>query len=254
MLVSPSHGGNVGAAARAMRVMGLRRLFVVKPRFPGVLAHPDAIAFASGATDVLAAAIELDTLDEALAGVHLAVAVSAETREFGAGPQPPWNICPDLAALLRADPLMQIALVFGPERTGLSIEHVQRCQQVVAIPGEPDYNSLNLAQAVQIMCWELRRAAMAGESLAVPALADPDAGRPATREQIERFQVHFEQALVAIDFLDPDAPKKLVPRLRRLFARAGLSMQEVDLLRGMCKQMLLAAEGELPGRRKRRVK
>jgi tRNA/rRNA methyltransferase len=250
VLVSPSHGGNVGAAARAMRVMGLRTLFVVRPRFPAICAHPDAIAFASGATDVLAAATEVDTLDEALAGVHSAIAVSAESREFSAAPRPPWAVCPEIAAELAADPQRQVALVFGPERTGLSIEHVQRCERVVSIPGEPDYNSLNLAQAVQVLCWELRRAALAGQPAAPPAL-DPDAGRPASHDQIERFHAHFEQALVAIEFLDPQAPKKLVPRMRRLFARAGLSIEEVDLLRGVCKQILLAADGRLPGRRKR---
>ena len=250
MLVSPSHGGNVGAAARAMRVMGLRTLFVVRPRFAAICSHPDAIAFASGATDILAAASEVDTLEEALAGVHGAVAVSAESREFSAAPRPPWSVCPEIAAELAADPLRQIALVFGPERTGLSIEHVQRCGRVVSIPGEADYNSLNLAQAVQVLCWELRRAALAGQPAAPPAL-DPDAGRPASHDQIERFHAHFEQALVAIEFLDPQAPKKLVPRMRRLFARAGLSIEEVDLLRGVCKQILLAADGRLPGRRKR---
>ena len=230
--------------------MGLRTLFVVRPRFPAICSHPDAIAFASGATDVLAAATEVDTLDDALAGVHCAIAVSAESREFSAAPRPPWEVCPELAAELAADPDRQVALVFGPERTGLSIEHVQRCERLVAIPGEPDYNSLNLAQAVQVLCWELRRAALAGQPAAPPA-ANPDAGRPASHDQIERFHAHFEQALVAIEFLDPQAPKKLVPRMRRLFARAGLSMEEVDLLRGVCKQILLAAEGRLPGRRKR---
>lgn len=250
MLVSPSHGGNVGAAARAMRVMGLRRLFVVRPRFPAICSHPDAIAFASGASDILASAIEVDTLDLALADVHSAIAVSAETREFGAAPRAPWVVCPEVIAELAADPERQVALVFGPERTGLSIEHVQRCERLVSIPGEPDYNSLNLAQAVQVLCWELRRAALAGEP-AAPAAAEPDAGRPASHDQVERFHAHFEQALVAIEFLDPLAPKKLVPRMRRLFARAALSAEEVDLLRGVCKQILLAAEGRLPGRRKR---
>ncbi|MCX7271848.1 MAG: RNA methyltransferase [Burkholderiales bacterium] len=228
MLVSPSHGGNVGATARAMRVMGLRSLTVVRPRFAGICSHPDAVAFASGATDVLAGAIEVDTLDDALADCHLAVAVSAETRD---------------------DPALQAALVFGPERTGLSVAHVQRCSVVVSIPGEPGYSSLNLAQAVQVLCWELRRAALAG--VVPPQPAEPGAGPPATHQQIEQFHAHFEEALVAVGFLDPLAPKKLVPRMRRLFARAGLRVEEVELLRGVCKQMLLAARGALPGRSRR---
>ena len=249
VLVSPSHGGNVGATARAMRVMGLRSLTVVRPRFAGICSHPDAVAFASGATDVLAGAIEVDTLDDALADCHLAVAVSAETREFSAAPRPPWEVCPQIIGALADDPALQAALVFGPERTGLSVAHVQRCSAVVSIPGEPGYSSLNLAQAVQVLCWELRRAALAG--VVPPQPAEPGAGPPATHQQIEQFHAHFEEALVAVGFLDPLAPKKLVPRMRRLFARAGLRVEEVELLRGVCKQMLLAARGALPGRARR---
>jgi tRNA/rRNA methyltransferase len=264
VLVNPSHAGNIGAAARAMRVMGLRSLALVAPRHPQAASHPDAIAFASGATDVLAAAREFPTLEAALADTHLAVAVSAATREFAAAPIPPWALGPRVLAALAADAGLRVALVFGNERTGLSIAQVQRCAMVVSIPGEPDYHSLNLAQAVQVLAWELRRAALgvsgvqpapAGEAAATsagatePALAEPDAGPPATHEQLERFHAHFEQALIAVGFLDPATPRKLMPRMRRLFARAALRAEEVDLLRGVCKQMLLAAEGRLPGRR-----
>ena len=264
VLVNPSHAGNIGAAARAMRVMGLRSLALVAPRHPQAASHPDAIAFASGATDVLAAAREFPSLEAALADTHLAVAVSAATREFAAAPMPPWALGPRVIAALAADPGLRVALVFGNERTGLSIAQVQRCAMVVSIPGEPDYHSLNLAQAVQVLAWELRRAALgvsgvqpapAGEAAATsagatePALAEPDAGPPATHEQLERFHAHFEQALIAVGFLDPATPRKLMPRMRRLFARAALRAEEVDLLRGVCKQMLLAAEGRLPGRR-----
>ncbi len=267
VLVNPSHAGNIGAAARAMRVMGLRSLALVAPRHPQAASHPDAIAFASGATDVLAAAREFPTLEAALADTHLAVAVSAATREFAAAPIPPWALGPRVLAALAADAGLRVALVFGNERTGLSIAQVQRCAMVVSIPGEPDYHSLNLAQAVQVLAWELRRAAL-GVSGAQPAsvgtpeaasadaadpalvaLPEPDAGPPATHEQLERFHAHFEQALIAVGFLDPATPRKLMPRMRRLFARAGLRAEEVDLLRGVCKQMLLAAEGRLPGRR-----
>jgi tRNA/rRNA methyltransferase len=120
---------------------------------------------------------------------------------------------------------------------------------VVSIPGEPDYHSLNLAQAVQVMAWEMRRAVTAGASIAPMVAAEPDAGVPATHAQREAFLEHLEQALVAVGFLDPATPRKLMPRMRRLFARADLRAEEVDLLRGVCKQMLLAARGELPGRR-----
>ena len=248
VLVHPSHGGNVGATARAMRVMGLRELWLVAPRFPGVAADPQALAFASGATDVLGASREVATLDEALDSVHHAIAISAATREIAAAPMTPEAACGELAARM-SEGGSRAALVFGAERTGLSIDQVQRCGQVVSIPGEPDYHSLNLSQAVQVMCWELRRAALAPSP--APAPSDPDAGPPASLGQTERFLEHFEQALTAIEFLDPAAPKKLMPRMRRLFLRAGLRTEEVDLLRGVCKQMLLAAEGRLPGRLRR---
>jgi len=127
VLVSPSHGGNVGAAARAMRVMGLRRLSLVSPRFADICAHPEAIAFASGATEVLAGAQVHESLDAALADCHLAVAVSAESREFSAAPQPPWAVCPALLRALEDDEALEVAMVFGTERTGLSIEQVGRC-------------------------------------------------------------------------------------------------------------------------------
>jgi tRNA/rRNA methyltransferase len=247
VLVNPSHAGNVGAAARAMRVMGLRSLVLVAPRAAQAASHPDALAFASGATDVLAAAREVGSLDEALADVHLAVAVSAATREFAAAPLPPWEACPRVLAALASDPALRVALVFGNERTGLSIGQVQRCAMVVSIPGEPDYHSLNLAQSVQVLAWELRRTSLASLP-AAPEVPEPDAGPAATQLQIERFLEHFEQALTAVAFLDPATPRKLMPRMRRLFARAALRAEEVDLLRGVCKQMLLAAEGRLPGR------
>lgn len=249
VLVHPSHAGNVGAAARAMRVMGLRSLVLVAPRTAQAAAHPDAIAFASGAIDVLQAARTCASLDEALADIHLAVAVSAASREFATAPLPPGEGCERVVRALANDDRLRVALVFGNERTGLTIEQLQRCPMVVSIPGEPDYHSLNLAQAVQVMAWEMRRAVTAGASVAPTVAAEPDAGVPATHAQREAFLAHLEQALVAVGFLDPATPRKLMPRMRRLFARADLRAEEVDLLRGVCKQMLLAARGELPGRR-----
>jgi len=236
VLVSPSHPGNVGAAARAMRVMGLRDLVLVAPRFPGAAAHSDAIAFASGATDVLAGSRELPALADALADTTLAVAVSAAAREFGPPPLAPAQACELALDELAGDAGQRVAFVFGPERTGLSIAHVQRCQALLSIPAEADCSSLNLAQAVQIVAWELRRAAVA----AFPR--PPSDARYASLASVEALYEHLERALVAVRFLDPAHPKKLMPRMRRLFARTRLEVEEVELLRGVCKQMLLAAE------------
>jgi tRNA/rRNA methyltransferase len=245
VLVEPSHPGNVGAAARAMRVMGLRELALVRPRVPEALQHANAVAFASGARDVLDAARVYATLDDALADAGLAVAVSASTREFGAAPLDPDRCAQEVIEELTADGALRVAIVFGPERTGLTIGDVQRCQRVCTIPGEPDYHSLNLAQAVQLIAWMLRRQAL-GETVPVPADDAEATSRRAPAGEVEAFFAHLERALVAVQFLDPAHPKKLMPRLRRLFARAGLESEEVQLLRGMCKQMELAAQQRLP--------
>ncbi|MFT3804296.1 MAG: RNA methyltransferase [Burkholderiaceae bacterium] len=255
VLVQPSHPGNVGACARAMRVMGLRRLVLVDPVRADVLHDSQARALSSGAADVLDAARVCASLDEALADVTLAVAISADAREFG----PP--LCdPDAACAAVVDELQQadahqVALVFGPERTGLSITDAGRCQLLCAIPGESDYNSLNLAQAVQVIAYELRRTVMrrvpadaAGAGMAVrsdvdveagadvgAAAGDPTATVRAPQQDVEQFFQHFERALVRIGFLDPAHPKKLMARLRRLFGRARLEVDEVRLLRGLCR-------------------
>lgn len=234
VLVRPSHPGNVGAAARAMRVMGMWHLTVVAPRYPGVLSHPDAIAYASGAVDVLQAGREAESLDDALADTHLAVAISAEGREFGPSPQTPEVLVDALQDELMRDPMQRVALVFGTERTGLSIAEVSRCQALLAIPTAPGYGSLNLAQAVQVVAFSLAQAARrAGATIQAPQ----EAARYATQAQVAALFEHLEQALIDIAFVDPRHPKKLVPRLRRLLGRTRLEIEEVDLLRGICTQM-----------------
>ncbi len=260
MLVEPSHPGNVGAAARAMRVMGLRELWLVTPRVADAPSHPDAIAFASGAHDVLARARIVASLDEALADIGFSIAVSAAPREFGAVPRDPDACAREAIDELADDHTLRAALVFGPERTGLTIAQVQRCQRVCTIPGEPDYHSLNLAQAVQLIAWSVRRAALLGaratnasaivddaSAMSTPAADAHARGRSrAPASGVEALLQHLERALVAVQFLDPRHPKKLMPRIRRLLARAGLEPEEVHLLRGICKQMELAAAGRLP--------
>lgn len=234
VLVQPSHPGNVGATARAMRTMGLRRLVLVDPRFPDVLEHRDALAFASNSAEVLEEAHCVASLEQALEGVSLAVAVSAASREFGPMPQAPASLAPWALAELAADPAHELAVVFGPERTGLSIESVQRCQALISIPTAPGHESLNLAQSVQVMAYALACAAHQ-ELPAVGSL--PWVGKLASHEALEGLFAHLERSMVAIGFIDPRHPKKLMPRLRRLLSRSRLEVEEVDILRGICTQI-----------------
>ncbi|CAM2146731.1 tRNA Cm32/Um32 methyltransferase [Pararobbsia alpina] len=242
VLVEPSHPGNVGSAARALKTMGFARLVVVRPKVAHVHEDPEACAMASGADDVLANTHIVDSLEDALSGVHWSLALSARPREYG-----PPVLTPRTAAE-RAVPIVaggqqEIALVFGNERVGLSNADVERCSGIVHIPANPAYSSLNLAQAVQVLAYELRMAfqAQGHAQHASPAIVDPDASPLAASEDVERMFVHLENALVSIDFLDPANPKKLMPRLRRLFARTGLSREEVHILRGIAKHILLKA-------------
>lgn len=243
VLVETSHPGNVGSVARAIKTMGFGgapdSLVLVSPREHGVRAHPEAVALASGADDVLRAARVVDDLEQALTGTAFAVAMTARQREFG----PPRLLPRDavVAARERLETGAEVAFVFGNERFGLPNEAVDRCSAVTHIPANPAYASLNLAQAVQLIAYEMRLALLAERA------APPDdigyAGEAATAEQIEAMFVHLQQGLEAIGFLDPAHPKKLMPRLRRLFARSGLEREEVNILRGIAKQMTLAGRG-----------
>ena len=238
VLVEPSHPGNVGAAARALKTMGFSRLVLVAPRVANVQGDPEAIAMASGADDVLASAHVVPTLTDALSGAQWSLALTARSREYG-----PPQLAPRAAALHAREHAAQgdIALVFGNERTGLSNEDVERCSALAHIPANPAYSSLNLAQAIQVLSYELRMA-----YLESPQTGDVDGvGAPGTAnvraasDEIERMFVHLENALIALEFLDPANPKKLMSRLRRLFARAGLEREEVNIVRGIAKHILL---------------
>ncbi len=248
VLCGTSHPGNVGAAARALRAMGLRRLVLAGPRDPALCSHPEAIARASRADDVLAAARVVPDLAAALAGTTLAIAVSADAREFGPPAQPPEECVRRARDELAGDPAHRVAFVFGAERTGLSIEEAALCQALCSIPGEADYASLNLAQAVQVVAYCLRADARQVRDDAPPGArhdARPDASshaatgaaRFATHAEVEALYAHLERALVQVGFLDPRHPKKLMPRLRRLFARSRLEAEEVAILRGVCAQI-----------------
>lgn len=285
VLVETSHPGNVGSVARAIKTMGFGArpgtLVLVSPREPAVREHPEAVALASGADDVLRAARVVDDLETALAGASYTVAMTARQREFG----PPRLLPREATARARGHLLAaaagfgsastaeatlertqgstqgstqeptaefspeaaDVAFVFGNERFGLPNEAVDRCSVVTHIPANPAYASLNLAQAVQLIAYEMRLALL--QDRAAPPSDIGYAGQAATAEQIEAMFAHLQQGLEAIGFLDPAHPKKLMPRLRRLFARSGLEQEEVNLLRGIAKQMTLAGRGPRSGER-----
>lgn len=231
VLVETSRPGNIGAAARALKTMGLSELVLVRPRDPEALSHEEAIAFASGATDVLSRARIVSSIDEALSGCNFAAAVSARLREYS----PPVMTPRALTAQVAGDPTLQAAIVFGNERFGLPNDVVERCNVLINIPANPDYSSLNLAQAVQVIAYECRLAAI-GDAL--PETAIGFKGVSADMAQVDGMYAHLEQALIALGFLNPHNPKKLMPRLKRMFARAGLEVEEVNILRGIARQIL----------------
>jgi tRNA/rRNA methyltransferase len=232
VLVETSHPGNIGSAARAIKTMGFSELVLVNPRLPHALEDAQAIALASGATDVLASARVVDTLDEALDGCNISVALAATLREFS----PPVFEPRQLAERLAGDEALRAALVFGNERFGLSNEEVMKCSALVSIPANAAYSSLNLSQAVQVLAYECRIAAL-GETREPSGIGFR--GEPASAEQVEGMFRHLEQALVEIEFLDPENPKKLMPRLRRMFSRTQLETEEVNILRGIATQLIL---------------
>lgn len=238
VLVHTSHAGNVGAAARAMKVMGFADLVLVRPRFADITCHEEAVAMASGAADVLVRARVVDTLTEALDGCTHACATAMTPRDFG---PPTFAPRPYLADLAPQAP--RLAFVFGPERTGLANDDVYRCHACLSIPAAPDYGSLNLAQAVQVLAYEWRQAL--GGYAVQARTAEPV---PADLGAVQGALDHWQQVLVQIGFLDPAAPKKLMPRLQQLALRAGLSEQEVHILRGIARAV--ADTATLPTRRR----
>jgi tRNA/rRNA methyltransferase len=221
VLCATSHPGNIGGAARAMRTMGLSRLVLVDPlRFPDAQAD----AMASGATAVLDAADVVPTLDEALAGAVLAIGYSARPREFAGAVLPVRGAA---AEALRYAAAGDVALVFGNEMSGLSNTELAQCQVVATIASNPEFGSLNLAAAVQVAAYEIYVAAHGDSVWSAPAF------EPATHDEISQLFAHGERALVALNFFRPSQPKRLLPRLRRLFARARLEKEEGNILRGI---------------------
>ncbi|MBI3478922.1 MAG: RNA methyltransferase [Nitrosomonadales bacterium] len=220
VLSHTTHPGNIGAAARAMKTMGLRHLYLINPRhFP----DPQADAMAAGADDVLRDAVVCGSIDEALQGVVFTVAMTARLRDISLEVKTPREAMPLLQQHAAAQP---VALLFGTEMSGLTNEEMGRAQLLAHIPANPDFSSLNLAAAVQVMCYELSVAAGAG----LPALAET---HPAPHEQVEGFFSHLEKALFEIGFFTTQNPARLMQRLRRLYARARLEQEEINILRGI---------------------
>lgn len=228
VLVDTSHAGNVGAVARAMKVMGFADLVLVRPRRAGLARSEPALALASGATDVLEASREVASLGEALEGVTWAVATAMTPRDFG----PPTHAPREHFAAL-ADQDHRVAFVFGGERFGLANDDVYRCHACVSIPTDPGYGSLNLAQAAQILAYEWRQA-LGGFAVQPRTVDDERADGAAVQQALE----HWREALEAIGFLDPAAPKKLMPRLNQLLNRAALTRPEINILRGIAGSVL----------------
>ena len=225
ILLGTSHPGNVGAAARAMKVMGFSDLVLVAPRDPQVLQRDEAMAMASGATDVLAAARVVATLPEALEGMTYLCATAMTPRDFG----PPTHAPRELFATL-APSQERVAFLFGSERFGMANEDVYRCHACLSIPTRADYGSLNLSQAVQLIAYDWREAL--GGFDVEPRTTDPTLADAAS---VQGLLTHWQQTMVEIGFLDPAAPKKLLPRLNQLLNRAQLSREEVDILRGLAR-------------------
>jgi tRNA/rRNA methyltransferase len=241
VLINTSHAGNVGATARAMKVMGFGDLVLVAPRWANVLRREETIQRASGALDVLKNARIVATLDEALDGMTHLCATAMTPRDFGpptraprehfaallGGPGSPSGQCADVASKPEG-----VAFLFGSERFGMQNEDVYRCHVALSIPTDPTFGSLNLAAAVQLIAYDWRQAlgGFAVESAtAAPRLADA--------AEVAGMLRHWEQALADIGFLDPASPKKLMPRLNQLFNRARLSPEEIHILRGVAKAM-----------------
>ncbi|ABE49080.1 RNA methyltransferase [Methylobacillus flagellatus] len=222
VLCQTSHPGNIGAAARAMKTMGLSQLVLVKPKsFP----HAEATAMASGATDILDNTQVCATLAEALHGTTLAIGMSARRRELS---HELVSARTGVQRAIEAAHDAPVAIVFGTEMSGLSNAELDHCQLLAMIPANPEYSSLNLAAAVQVISYELRMAV-----LDHPGPTRTESAPLATSEEIERLYAHLEQVLIEIGFLNPAQPKRLMQRLRRMYGRARLEKEEVNILRGI---------------------
>lgn len=225
VLINTSHPGNIGSAARAMKTMGLKNLYLVVPKeFP----HSKALEMASGASDVLAHAKVVQTLDEAISDCELVIGTSARSRSL---PWPLFTPKEMTDKIAQKQPITKMAILFGREQSGLTNQELQRCHWHIQIPTDQAYQSLNLAQAVQIISYELKLAA------AQPEIKVKWDQRFASDEEMEGFFTHLQSLLIDLQFLKEKAPRKLMARIRRLLYRAHPDVMEINLLRGMLKSV-----------------
>lgn len=236
VLVGTTHPGNIGAVARAMKNMGLARLYLVKPKiFPSA----DATSRAAGADDILCRAVVCDSLAQAIADCGLVVGTSARSRAIS------WQVLSpgECAALVaRRHPDTEVAVVFGREHAGLTNAELDLCGYWLTIPSNPAFNSLNLAAAVQVVAYELFttfHTGPVGAEIAEEAVIEAD--RPAESVRVEAFYSHLYEVMVAAGFMDPYKSGSVMRRMRRLFDRAHLENREVDILRGI----LSAVQGKM---------
>lgn len=223
VLVNTSHPGNIGAVARAMKNMCLSQLYLVQPQqFP----HAEATARASGADDVLASARVCESLPEALAGCGLVIGASARLRHLTIPQQDPRQCAEQVVGEAQQT---DVAIIFGREHSGLTNDELGLCHRLLHIPSNPDYSSLNIAAAVQVIAYELR---MASGSV-IAEVANEDGEPPASAEEMERFYVHLQEMLVEVGFLSADNPRAMMRRLRRLFNRSRPNEVEMNILRGI---------------------
>ena len=230
VLVNTTHPGNIGGAARAMKNMGLSRLYLVAPKdYPA----DRAVWRAANALDVLDNAVVVETLEEAVGGCGLVVGTSARERRI------PWPLLDPRQCgerVWRESAEHEVAIVFGREDRGLTNDELHKCTYHVHIPSNPEYSSLNLAAAVQVLCYEVRMASMSDAEGKLPPLSEWDVP-PARSEDLEMYFQHLEQALVDIGFHDRDNPRQTMARLRRLYSRIRLDEMELSILRGVLTAM-----------------
>ncbi len=232
VLVATSHPGNIGAAARAMKTMGLSRLYLVAPKsYP----HQKALEMAAGADDILRESSVVTSLDEALEGCELVLATSARPRGLDLPGLTPRSCVRLLSQKVKGS---EVAIVFGREHAGLTNEELLRCNYHILIPSNPEYSSLNLAQAVQVIAYELRL-----KMSTLEVKANEVQAQLTTAEEMERFYTHLTEVMVAVDFLKPTKPtRRLLQRIRRLFNRTGLEKEELSILRGILTHVQKAVD------------
>ena len=243
VLIGTTHPGNIGSAARAMKVMGFERLVLVAPKhFPS----GEATALASSADDVLANARVVDTFDEAIAGCRLVLGTTAHARSL---PWPTYDLKGAAAHATKEAQHHEVAVVFGREKTGLHNDEVERCHHIVTIPTNDAYTSLNLAQAVQLMMYELRLHALDAVNQTPPSATAPSDWVPEPAERLAVFFDRLERGLLQVGFLNPAQPKRLMARIRRLFLRARPDENELNILNGIASALLDAPPKQPGGER-----